>query len=165
MSWSLAYNGISCFANLHSQSAKALQPELAPARTQKTFSSQPVCYKKRNIVKKIRPRRDCLGRSRITAFRVLLICIRKPQKHSSLSSLPLERKRRSHRSRFVIKKKHCKKKSGPGAIRTRDLRFRKPLLYPAELRGLISLSVFNRLSTSFILSRKLIFAALYFFYG
>ena len=24
---------------------------------------------------------------------------------------------------------------GPGVIRTRDLRFRKPLLYPSELRG------------------------------
>jgi Phage integrase family len=28
---------------------------------------------------------------------------------------------------------------GPGVSRTRDLRFRKPLLYPSELRGLVAL--------------------------
>ena len=34
---------------------------------------------------------------------------------------------------------------GPGVIRTPDLRFRKPLLYPAELRGLdfLTHSVYN----------------------
>ena len=34
---------------------------------------------------------------------------------------------------------HCSKEAedagGPGVSRTRDLRFRKPLLYPSELRG------------------------------
>ena len=34
---------------------------------------------------------------------------------------------------FSIKLKSSHKKFGPGAIRTRDLWFRKPLLYPAEL--------------------------------
>lgn len=28
-------------------------------------------------------------------------------------------------------------RGGPGVSRTRDLRFRKPLLYPSELRGLV----------------------------
>ena len=31
----------------------------------------------------------------------------------------------------------CKASGDPGVIRTRGLRFRKPSLYPAELRGLI----------------------------
>ena len=34
-----------------------------------------------------------------------------------------------------------KTKNAPGAIRTRDLRFRKPTLYPAELRGLVDHSM------------------------
>ena len=38
----------------------------------------------------------------------------------------------SHRAFYFLTPKI---KNGPGAIRTRDLWFRKPLLYPAELRS------------------------------
>jgi hypothetical protein len=43
---------------------------------------------------------------------------------------------------MIATRKIC---GGPGVIRTPDLRFRKPLLYPAELRGLAFLtrSVYN----------------------
>jgi hypothetical protein len=47
---------------------------------------------------------------------------------------PRQKKRRK------IPKRH-KTQNAPGAIRTRDLRFRKPTLYPAELRGLVDHSM------------------------